>query len=748
MVKTGCVQEACAICSLHRKVSEQSSTCAGNRWRKTATSKIGRDRRYCARSVSWFLFLPSFRTWNTAAHRQSLCSSGAYLLIFLAAAAQVVVKFVWWDVITLSDATQAAASLFALHLCVVGKQNSVVQRVDIYPHYAAFLNAFQGVTVNNVTTGGFCPVHRRAEMLLRGFVVALSLLYLCDDPELEELEDVATINMQDGQELRRDGAQPHHKMAPVTQEVTHQPYRPGACSNDASVFKPEKGGDHDNLKGGQHFITNVSQETSRTVQAPMREDVSLSPNQLGRTGGSRCQKPHVASPKEQSPLSRLYISGSEKRPPAFVAVERDYLWCLWNTFSILSMIHIVGKYLGRAFQHPKPPVLVKHPACEVALPDSKTLQQFHSRCIRGLSGKRIWELAFLEGFANDLLEVMRSVCDRSGGMAIEGFQMDNVRNIIVPFTPPEPYRFQCFLLKDPLDMQVCGQIKLVETRSPSSCHCQSSDAEEVLCLLHLETKPRTRPDVCGSLSTKDSLLSKSQVTKWFQSTIKQAWEIISHRYQFEVNLGYVDTPGALRVRFRSGKVVNFTMNPVVKFNTDAYFFTSLTTSSSDTIWTLSLSSYEDHFFKQMTRYLPVNSCFNQTLEIALFLHRRQTVLTGGSELKDSHFKMALMHLLLIRDPSQWEPAHLEHRLRDLLDLVEKSLEKKMLRHVLVGNPLIRKVTEVPAEFIQADAVNLFHPLTIHNCLHRNAVKHFQEILRNARMLIDDYVHLCSGPEAQ
>lgn len=611
---------------------------------------------------------------------------------------------------------------------------SVVQRFYIYPHYAAFPNVFQGVTVNNLTIAAFCP-HRRTEMLLRVFVVALSLLYLCDDPGLEELEDVATINMQDGKELQEDRAQPHHKMVPVIQEVTQQPCRPGAGSNDASVFKPEKGGDHDNLEEGQHFLTKGNQETSRTVQASVREDVSLSPNQSGSTDGSRHQTHHMSRSKEQPLLS----------PPAQAIGERDDLWCLWNMFSILSMIHFVRKYLGRAFQHQIPPVQATHPACEVALPDSRTLQQFHSRCVRGLSEKRIWETAFLEGFVNDLLEVMRSVCDRSGGVAIEGFQMDNVRNIIVPFTPPEPYRFQCFLLKDQLDMQVCGQIKLVETRSRSCCHCQSSHAEEVLCLLHWDAK---RSDVCGSLSTKDSLLSKSQVTKWFQSTIKQAWEIISHRYQFEVNIGYVDTPGALRVRFRSGKVVNFTMNPVVKFNTDAYFFRSHTTSSSDTIWTLSLGGYEDRFFKQMTGYLPVNSCFNQTLEIALFLHRRQTLLTGGSELKDSHFKMALMHLLLIRDPSQWEPRHLEHRLRDLLDFLDKSLQKKMLHHVLVGNPLIRKVAKVPAEFLQADSVNLFHPLMIHNCLHRNAVKHFQEILRNARMLVDDYVHLCSGPEAQ
>lgn len=572
-------------------------------------------------------------------------------------------------------------------------------------------------------------------MLLRVFVVALGLVYLCDDPGLEELEDVATINLHDGEELRRNGA--------AIQEVTRQTCRSDAGRCDASVFKSEEGGDHDDLKESQGFLTNVQALMRRDTQV----DGPLSPNQSGSTVGSRHQKHHVFSSKQPA-LSHLYVSASDN--PAEQAAahgEGDYFWCLWNTVSIL---YFVMKYLGRAFQNKcqTQPALATHSASEAALPDSRTLQQFHSRCIRVLSEKKNWEMAFLEGFANDLLDVMRSVCDRSGGMVIEDFQMDDARSIIVPFTPPEPYRFQCFLQKERLDMQVCGQIKLVETTSQSCCHCQSPGADEVLCLLHCDTKRRIKSDVCSSHTMEDSLLSKSQVTKWFQSTIKQAWGIVSHRYEFEVNIGHADTPGALQVRFRSGKVVNFTMNPVVKLNTDAYFLTSRTPGSSDNIWTLSLGSYEDRFFKQMTRYLPANSCVIQTLDIALFLHRRQTVLTGGSELKDPHFKMALMHLLLLRDPSQWKPTHLASRLRDLLDFVEKSLEKKMLHHVLVGNPLIRKVAEVPAAFTQADAVNLFHPLAIHNCLHRNAVKHFQEILRNAHILVDDYVHLCSGPEAK
>lgn len=591
-----------------------------------------------------------------------------------------------------------------------------------------------------MTTDAFRPVHRRTEMFLRALVVALSLVLLYEDPGMEERENVAALNMQGQEELRRNGAQGDHKMTPAIQEVSHQPHRPDASRGDADVFMLEESSDRD-VRKNSHIVHTPRGEDTQV-------DVSLSPNQSGKTVGSQHQNHDVFSSEKQSPPSQLHI-GTSKKGRLDYAVA-DYFWCLWNVFSIFSMIHLIRKCLGRPLQnkHQTQNDLKMCPVAEVTLPDSNTLLQFHSRCIRALSDNRSWEFAFLEGFANDLLGVMRSVCDESGSMVIKDFHMADVRNIIVPFTPPEPYRFQCFLQKNQIDMQMCGQIKVVGTQSPSRCPCQSLDADDLVCLLHCDAEQRIKPDVCGLFCLKDSLLSKSQVTKWFQSTIKQAWGIISHKYEFELNIGYIDTPGALQVRFRSGKKLSFTMNPAVKLNADAYFLTSHTPSSLDNIWTLSLGGYEDRFFNEMMRYLPVNSCVNQTLEIALFLHRRQAVLTGGSELKDSHFKMALMNLLLIREPLQWEPRHLAHRLQDLLDFVRKSLEKKMLPHVLVGNPLIRNVVKLPAELTRAHAVNLFHPLLMHNCLHRNAVKHYQEILRNAQILINDYVNLCSGPEAR
>lgn len=385
---------------------------------------------------------------------------------------------------------------------------------------------------------------------------------------------------------------------------------------------------------------------------------------------------------------------------------------------------------------------------EVPLPDCDTLRQFHSKCIQVSSNKK-WMGEFLEGFAKDLLDAMKAVCDRNGGMVIGDFQMVDVCDIIVPFTPLDPYSFQCLLSNNQVsdllpDMQVCGQIKLVENKKiQNGCHCQIPDTDDMVCLLHCATDKvkTTVTDVCdGRLCMKNSpFLSKSQITKWFQSTIKQAWARISHKYEVELNIRYLDAPGALVVRFRSGKKIHFSMNPVVKFNPDAHFFiTPSSPHNLDTFWTLSLANYEDRFLEHISKRLPENSCHSQTLEIAHFLHKRQTALSGSSGLKDFHFKTALMHLLLTKDPSQWKPKYVGCRLRDLLDFMERSLERKLLYHILIGNPLTQ-VIELPAEFTQAKTVNLFHPLVVHSCIYRNAVMHFQEMLRNSHMLIQDYV---------
>ncbi|KAM6939850.1 inositol 1,4,5-trisphosphate receptor-interacting protein [Xenentodon cancila] len=461
-----------------------------------------------------------------------------------------------------------------------------------------------------------------------------------------------------------------------------------------------------------------------------------------------------SSTEQASPFSCAQTKTTEKEAAEKVLPEweRDYLWYIWNTFSVISIIRFFRKYFGTSFQMNQRVTRNFAMICtvaEVPLPDVGTLQHFYAKCVQVTSEK--WRLnEFLEGFANDLIGAMKTISDKDGSMVIEDFETVNMCDINVFFTPPKPYHFQHLhcneQVSDPLsDMQVHGQIKLVEeTKSQNGCPCQNSDDDDdMVCLLHCDNKKvRAKiTDVCGGplCSKSMPLLSTSQVTRWFQRTIKQAWALISHKYEFELHIRYMEAPGALVIRFRTGKKISFSMNPVVRFDNNAHFFiTPWSSSDLDTFWTLSLTTYEDRLLEHLSKRLPENSCHNQTLEIVRFLHKRQTSLSGSSGLKDFHFKTALMHLLLNKKPSQWRQDFVARRLRDLLGFIERSLEKKQLNHVLIGNPLA-EMTELPTEFIKAQPVNLFHPLVVHTCMYKNAVMHFQEMLRNSQMLIYDYV---------
>ncbi len=640
------------------------------------------------------------------------------------------------------------------------------------------------------------------DTLLWAFVVALSLLsYPKDEAGVEEWSDITTVDMQKHEEkLQRGGGTLEHKMVSVGEEMTHiddkepqedvknipkeqnqsnqQATEKDQLSilDDMTVTKQDaENADQKSPEEGL-FVMNLDpnrQQNSKSEPEPALKTSQIVHEQKrgdNQTSGSfrdsgRLQEQQdnpeenemFNSKKQESPPSHLHTKTSEIESTEKTVTnwEEDYLWYIWNTFSIISMIRLLRKYIGRASeikQEESRPSAVTCTAAEVLLPDNDTLQQFHSKCVQ-VSSDRKWREDFLEGFVKELLDAMRTVCVRNDGLVIEDFQMVDVCDIIVPFRPADPCSFQCLLWNNQAsdlraDMQVCGQIKLVENKKvQNGCPCQDADTDDMVCLLHCETeKVKTEIiDVCDGLlcMKKSPFLSKSQVTRWFQSTIKQAWALISHKYEFELNIRYIDAPGALVVQFRSGKKISFRMNPVVKFNTDAYFFIApCSPNNLDAFWSLSLTKYEKLFLERLSKQLPANSCHNQTFEIALFLHNRQTLLSGSTALRGFHFKNALMHLLLTKDHSQWKPNCVAWRLRDLLDFMEKSLEKKLLHHVLIGNPLPQKVIELPAEFTQASTVNLFHPLVVHKCIYTNAMMHFQEMLRNAHMLIQDYVDHC------
>ncbi|XP_020843628.1 inositol 1,4,5-trisphosphate receptor-interacting protein isoform X1 [Phascolarctos cinereus] len=402
----------------------------------------------------------------------------------------------------------------------------------------------------------------------------------------------------------------------------------------------------------------------------------------------------------------------------------------------------------------------------INLPDKVTLSHFYERCIRGTTGDAVRTREFVEGFVDDLLEALRSVCNRDTDMEVEDFigvgsMYENWRvdkpllcDLFVPFTPPEPYRFRpevwCTSKSSvPLDLQGYGQIKVGWVNEDSvNCICDKTKlGEDLLCLLHSKNqKIRPNSKMEDLLCLKDSpFLDMDQVMKWFQTALTRAWQRISRKYEFDLAFGHLDTPGSLKIKFRSGKFIPFNLIPVVQCEDSDLYFVShfprgrpVGAPASSTHWFLSFAVYERHFLKMITKALPENACHLSCLQIASFLLTKQNRLTGVSGLSSYHLKTALFHLLLARPASDWRSKHLESRLNDLLRFLEKSLLEKKLCHFFVGNQKVPNTMGIPEVFRQAEPLNLFCPFVLQRSLYQKTVDSFYEMLKNASTLISEY----------
>lgn len=452
--------------------------------------------------------------------------------------------------------------------------------------------------------------------------------------------------------------------------------------------------------------------------------------------------------------------------------EEGYSWYFWSTVSFLIFLTIEMYKVDLSDTDIRPAEDEElFPESGSVTPETMILEKdvlsnFCDRCTY-TSAHENWRVReFVEGFADDLLESLRSVCDREADMEVGDFvgvgsMFESWKvckpltcDLLVPFSPPDPHLFQfqlwCSPSSDvPPHMQGCGKVTVTKEEG---CLCGSANlGEDMLCLLHSRTevvKVDLSPDELLCLRNTP-FLAKDQVMKWFQISVTKAWGRISHKYDFEVTFRNLDAAGALKIRFRSGKVIVLNIIPVVQLeDTDAYFvshFPSDCESPPDPHWPLSFAVYERNLLKYFAKRLPQHSCHLHCLRVVTFLHKKQTGLTGKSALTNYHFKTALLHLLLSRKPSSWGVRSMEHRLRDVLGFMQRSLQEKRLHHVLIGNSKVPEEVQVPELICKAEPVNLLRPLVLQTELHAATVRHFQEMLRNASVLLQEYTpHLSNG----
>lgn len=470
---------------------------------------------------------------------------------------------------------------------------------------------------------------------------------------------------------------------------------------------------------------------------------------------------------EKEALERVEEEGQQQN-------ESRTAWDLWSTVCMILFLlievwrqdHQDGlspECLGG--DEDELPGLEGAPLRGLALPNKATLDHFYEHCIRGATADAARTREFVEGFVDDLLEALRSLCNRDTDVEVEDFigvdsmyenwQVDKplLCHLFVPFIPPEPYHFHpelwCSSPSAPLDLQGYGQIKVVQADEDTlGCICGKTKlGEDMLCLLHGKNNlVRPSSEVEDPLCAKGSpYLNTMQVMKWFQTALTRAWHRIAHKYEFDLAFGQLDTPGSLKIKFRSGKFMPFNLIPVIQCDdSDLYFVSHLPrelsgeTPVSSTDWLLSFAVYERHFLRTTSKALPEGACHLSCLQIASFLLSKQSRLTGPSGLGNYHLKTALLHLLLSRRAADWKAGQLNARLHELLRFLEKSLLEKKLHHFFIGNRKVPETMGLPEAIRRAEPLNLFRPFVLQRSLYRQTVDSFYELLKNAPALISEY----------
>ncbi|XP_012517234.1 PREDICTED: inositol 1,4,5-trisphosphate receptor-interacting protein [Propithecus coquereli] len=470
---------------------------------------------------------------------------------------------------------------------------------------------------------------------------------------------------------------------------------------------------------------------------------------------------------EKEALERVAEEGKQQN-------ETRAAWDLWSTLCMILFL-MIEVWRQDHQDGPSPeclggdedelPALGGTPLRGLTLPDKAALSHFYERCIRGATADAARTREFVEGFVDDLLEALRSLCNRDTDMEVEDFigvdsmyenwQADRplVCHLFVPFTPPEPYRFHselwCSSRSVPLDRQGYGQIKVVRAdRDALGCICGKTKlGEDMLCLLHGKNNlVQPSGEMEDLLCARDSpYLDTMEVMKWFQTALTRAWHRIARKYEFDLAFRQLDSPGSLKIKFRSGKFMPFNLIPAIQCDdSDLYFVSHLPrepswgTSASSTDWLLSFAVYERHFLRTTLKALPEGACHLSCLQIASFLLSKQSRLTGPSGLSTYHVKTALLHLLLLRRATDWKAGQLSARLHELLCFLEKSLLEKKLHHFFIGNRKVPEAMGLPEAVRRAEPLNLFRPFVLQRNLYRKTVDSFYEMLKNAPALISEY----------
>ncbi|XP_051877887.1 inositol 1,4,5-trisphosphate receptor-interacting protein-like 2 [Pristis pectinata] len=227
---------------------------------------------------------------------------------------------------------------------------------------------------------------------------------------------------------------------------------------------------------------------------------------------------------------------------------------------------------------------------------------------------------------------------------------------------------------------------------------------------------------------KKSVLSSTQVLRWFYSKMHRCLNVI--RYQCEercsLTLSVVNDQLILKLLPKSDYVcchisMSVRLIPAVHVGDSVFLVAQPWTSTESALgplkpeafWHVYLSKHEQKFLNWLKVQTPVNSCHLKCLQILKALRDvgckdfdQEFSVQWNTILCSYNMKTALFHLLLKGPLDAWDEKFLMERLEDLIKFWRERLQKQELMHFFLGNKNIPDFLTVPRKIKDVLPVNL------------------------------------------
>ncbi|XP_029139094.1 inositol 1,4,5-trisphosphate receptor-interacting protein-like 1 [Protobothrops mucrosquamatus] len=374
----------------------------------------------------------------------------------------------------------------------------------------------------------------------------------------------------------------------------------------------------------------------------------------------------------------------------------------------------------------------------------KLLEAFYEQQIETGTGDMPSLCDFVEMLVNDLIEESRNQnllllenCIGVGS-AFEGWSTEASKTfcILVPILPPKGHSFHIETSDSEGAPGKHGHI-LVE----AECLCKRERLlGDVVCSLHHPERELSQEEQSKSLMhvlCTSSHLDGEKTIQWFQALVNKVWDALAQKYNLSLTIQNSNKTCRLKLELQSRKEIFIDILLGVQQGDSLIFLTTQDGqkgSPNGMVWHRSFAVQELLFFKWVSQRAPKDSCHLKCLQILIFFRESSTPDKKNPVLTNYHYKTCLMHLLLFRPLSYWEPEQIAQRLQDLLLHMNTALEQKYLEHFLIGNISLPIQIPLPKSLRSAVPFNLFEYLAQDPRLHAKAINEFVQVVEQVRTL--------------